>query len=374
MRFEFPWAFLILPLIGLLVWYGLRRPGTGRITFSSVRIARAAGQSFRTRLRHLPLMVRVVVMVLLTIGLARPQQGREEVRDVSEGIAIEMVVDRSGSMGQELIYERRQLDRLEVVKQVFREFILGNGKDLEGRPNDLIGMVAFARYPDTVCPLTLSHGALDRFIENIQLVTRKNEDGTAIGDALALAAARLKTAEGLLQGTSGKSSRPSPDAHGAGAAEAGQSSVTTGRGYRIKSKIIILLTDGQNNAGRRSPLEAARLAREWGIKVYAVGIGGRDSFVTIKTPLGDYKVPGGPGVDEETLRVVAGETGGAFWLAESAEKLHEIYREIDALERTAIESIRHIDYAERFAPLVLAALLLLILEQILISTVFRRIP
>ena len=345
MRFEFPWAFVVLPLVVLLVWFGLRRRRGVGLKFSSVGIAGSSGSSVRIRLRHLPLIVRVIAIVLLTVGLARPQQGREEVRDVSQGIAIEMVVDRSGSMGQELIYEGAQLNRLEVVKKIFKEFILGNGKDLQGRPSDLIGMVGFARYADTICPLTLSHGALDRFIESIQLVTRKNEDGTAIGEALALAAARLRTAEEVLK-----------------------------MDYRIKSKVVILLTDGQNNAGKRSPLEAARLAKEWGIKVYAIGIGGRESFVTVRTPLGDYKVPGGPGVDEATLKGIADETGGAFWLAESAEKLHRIYKEIDRLERTEIESVRHIDYAERFLPFVLAALILLMLEQILISTVFRRIP
>lgn len=374
MRFEFPWALLLLPLIAFLVWRGLGRSPSPALKYSSVRLAAASGTSVRTRLRHLPLIIRVTAVVLLTVGLARPQQGREEVRDVSKGIAIEMVVDRSGSMGQELIYEGRQLNRLDVVKRLFREFIMGNGKDLQGRPTDLIGLVAFARYPDTVCPLTLSHGALDRFIESIQIVTRKNEDGTAIGDALALAAARLRTAEDVLHVSRGKASN-------AGTAEQGETGVRLGKppgganvDYQIKSKVIILLTDGQNNAGRRSPLEAARLAKEWGIKIYAIGIGGRESFVTIKTPLGDYKVPGGPGVDEATLKTLAGETGGAFWLAESAEKLHEIYREIDKLERAEIESIRHIDYAERFLPFVLAALLLLLLEQILISTLFRRIP
>jgi Ca-activated chloride channel homolog len=345
MRFEFPWAFLILPLVVLLVWFVLRRHRGVGLRFSSVGIAGSSGSSLRTRLRHLPMIGRVIAIVLLTVGLARPQQGREEVRDVSQGIAIEMVVDRSGSMGQELIYEGKQLNRLEVVKKIFKEFILGNGKDLQGRPSDLIGMVAFARYADTLCPLTLSHGALDRFIESIQVVTRRNEDGTAIGDALALAAARLRTLEEVLK-----------------------------MDYRIKSKVVILLTDGQNNAGKRSPVEAARLAKEWGIKVYAIGIGGRESFVTVRTPLGDYKVPGGPGVDEATLKNIADETGGAFWLAESAEKLHQIYKEIDRLERTEIESVRHIDYAERFLAFVLAALALLILEQVIISTVFRRIP
>jgi Ca-activated chloride channel homolog len=373
MRFEFPWAFLILPLFLLQVWLLLRRPRGVGLKFSSVHTAASSGASLKTRLRYLPLIVRGMAVVLLTIGLARPQQGREEVRNVSQGIAIEMIVDRSGSMGQEFIYERSQLNRLEVVKKIFREFVLGNGKDLAGRPNDLIGMVAFARYADTLCPLTLSHGALDRFIDNIQLVTRKNEDGTAIGDALALAAARLKTAEDLLKSIPGKPSTESFRGQGESGVLARQSPVT-GMDYQIKSKIIILLTDGQNNAGKRSPLEAARLAKEWGIKIYAIGIGGRESFVTIKTPLGDYKVPGGPGVDEATLKVVAGETGGAFWLAESAEKLHQIYKEIDKLERTEIESIHHIDYAERFAPFALAALVLMTLEQISISTLFRRIP
>ncbi|MHC1741803.1 MAG: VWA domain-containing protein [Syntrophobacteraceae bacterium] len=373
MRFEFPWAFLIVPLLLLIMGLNLRRrPGVG-LKFSSIRTAAASGASARTRLRHLPLVVRGLAVVLLTVGLARPQQGREEVRDVSKGIAIEMVVDRSGSMGQELNYEGTQLNRLEVVKKIFREFVLGNGKDLPGRPSDLIGMVTFARYADTICPLTLSHGALDRFIESIRLVTRKNEDGTAIGDGLALAAARLKTAEETL-----KSPRGQAPPHGSPESPQIDPLVSlnrqTNKDYQIKSKIVILLTDGQNNAGKRSPIEAARLAKEWGIRVYAIGIGGRESFMTIKTPLGDYKVPGGPGVDEATLKGIADETGGAFWLAESSEKLLEIYKEIDKLERADIESVRHIDYAERFAPFLLAALALLTLEAVLASTVFRRVP
>jgi Ca-activated chloride channel homolog len=345
MRFQFPWALLILPLIVLLAWYSFRRRGCAGLKFSSVGIAGSSGRTLKTRLNHLPLVIRVFAIVLLTVGLARPQQGREEVRDVTKGIAIEMVVDRSGSMGEEFVYEGRQLNRLEAVKRIFREFVLGNGKDLEGRPNDLMGMVAFARHADTICPLTLSHEALERFIESIQLVTRKNEDGTAIGDALALAAARLRNAEEQLK-----------------------------KDYQIKSKVVILLTDGQNNAGKRSPIEAARLAKEWGIKVYAIGIGGRESFVTVRTPLGDYKVPGGPGVDEATLKAIADETGGAFWLAESAEKLRGVYEEINRLELTDLDSVRHIDYAERFAPFVLAALALLTLELALVSTVLRRIP
>lgn len=371
MRFQFPLAFLILPLAFFLVWWSGRKRGSAGIRFSSVRFAASSGTSLKTRLRRLPLIIRILALLLLTIGLARPQQGREEVRDVNKGIAIEMVVDRSGSMAEELIYQGTQLSKLEVVKRVFREFILGNGKDLKGRPSDLIGMVAFARYAETICPLTLSHEALERFIESIQVVSRRNEDGTSIGDALALAAARLQKAEETLKSARGTPSAPKPDETADGSEDKLPASV---KDYQIRSKVVVLLTDGQNNAGKRSPMEAARMAREWGIKVYAIGIGGRESFVTVKTPLGDYKMPGGESVDEATLKAIAQETGGAFWLADSAEKLHAIYGEIDKLERTELESIHHIDYAERFAPFALAALILLVLEQILISTVFRRIP
>ena len=121
MRFEFPWAFLILPVFLLQVWWLLRRPRGVGLKFSSVHLAASSGASLKTRLRYLPLVVRGMAVVLLTIGLARPQQGREEVRNVSQGIAIEMIVDRSGSMGQEFIYARSQLNRLEVVKKIFRE-------------------------------------------------------------------------------------------------------------------------------------------------------------------------------------------------------------------------------------------------------------
>jgi Ca-activated chloride channel family protein len=391
MRFQFPWAFFLLPLVALTVWFAIRGKKTGSLRFSAVKNAgNCTSLSWRMRMRRLPLLVRIVAVVLLVIGLARPQEGREEVRDVSQGIAIEMVIDRSGSMGQEFIYEGARLNRLEAVKKVFKDFVIGNGKDLEGRANDLIGMVTFARYADTVCPLTLSHGALDRFIDNVRLVTQKNEDGTAIGDGLALAAARLKTIEEQLKDRGFKSGNWDSEAADGTRTEIGargkfgdaQASsdkplhalMLPDRGYEIKSKVIILLTDGQNNIGKRSPREAAQLAREWGIKVYAIGIGGRESFMTVQTPLGDYRVPAGPGVDEPTLKAIAAETGGAYWMAESAGELREIYKEIDKLERTEIESTHYVDYSEKFLPFVLAALMALCLEQVLISTVFRRIP
>jgi len=352
MRFESPWAFMVLLAIPVLVYLHMRRHSHGSLRFSSTSHAERSGRSLRQRLLAVPLVLRILVLVLLAIALARPQEGMEQVRDVSKGVAIEMVVDRSGSMGAEMVYGGERMTRLDAVKRVFQEFVDGDGKNLPGRPSDLIGMTAFARYADTVCPLTLAHGAMGRFLENIQLVRRQSEDGTAIGDAIALAAARLKTAEETLaRQLKGKA----PD-------------------YRITSKVIILLTDGQSNCGRRTPIQAAELAKEWGIKVYAIGVGSGEGITTIQTPFGAYKVPMGPGVDAGVLKAVAEATGGKFWMAEDAESLQRVYQQIDRLEKSQIESVRYLDYRELFTASALAALGVILLEVGLSCTVLRRIP
>ncbi len=320
--------------------------------FSSLKNAKAAGDSVRRRLALLPLALRVAAILLVIVALARPQMGREKVKDVTKGVAIEMVLDRSGSMGAEMEYGGGRLNRLEVVKRVFEEFVTGNGRELEGRPNDLIGMIAFARYADTMAPLTLGHGALVRFLGSVDLVKRRSEDGTAIGDALALAAARLKTAE----------------------EEIAKYADESGTEYDIKSKVIILLTDGQNNYGRRAPVEAAELAREWGIKVYTIGVGSGEGVTTVRTLLGSFKVPTGGGVDAKTLERIAEVTGGVFRIAEDEESLRSIYAEIDELEKSEIESVRYVDYREMFVPFAAAAMIALLLEAALASTIFRRIP
>jgi len=352
MRFESPWAFLVLLAIPVIVYLHGRRRGRGPLRFSSTSHASRSGQSLRQRLLVIPLALRVLALVLLAVALARPQRGKEEVRDVSKGVAIEMVVDRSGSMGAEMTYGGERMTRLDAVKRVFQEFVDGDGKDLSGRPNDLIGMAAFARYADTVCPLTLAHGALGRFLENVRLVRRRSEDGTAIGDAVALAAARLKTAEESL------AAQLKADAEN----------------YKITSKVIILLTDGQNNCGRRTPAQAAELAKQWGIKVYAIGVGGGEGVTTIQTPFGAYKVPMGQGVDAGALKAVAEATDGKFWMAGDAESLRKVYREIDRLEKSEIESVRYLDYRELFTACALAALGVVLLEVGLSCTAFRRIP
>jgi Ca-activated chloride channel family protein len=353
LHFESPYAFLLLILIPALPFLRRYTMKRGAVRFSSVTNAAKAGFSWRYRLSQSPAALRMLALVCLVIALARPQTGREEIVDISKGVAIEMVIDRSGSMSAEMEYDGRQMTRLDVVKSVFKNFALGDGRDLPGRPNDLIGIIAFARYADTICPLTLAHGALEPFLDTVKLVQVRNEDGTAIGDALALAAARLEKAEETLAGQQTENRKA----------------------YDIKSKIIILLSDGENNAGKRDPLEAAKLAAKWGIKVYAIAIGGGQSAMqSIKTPFGVYKVPVGHSVDTTALKKIAEETGGFFREAGDAASLAAIYKEIDKMEKTDIESVKYVDYKEAFLPFAMLGLIMIAMEIALSNTVFRKLP
>jgi Ca-activated chloride channel homolog len=351
MRFESPIAFLLLLLIPILLWIRAYRHKNSAIRFSNIAIASKAGKSLRQRLLWLPDFLRFAAIVLFITALARPQSGFEQVRETSMGIAIEMVLDRSGSMSAELEYRGMQMTRFDAVKKVFEEFAVGGSQGLEGRPNDLIGMIVFARYPDTVCPLTLAHGALPQFLKSAKIVQTREEDGTAIGDALALAAARLATAEDSLKGRNDSSTS-----------------------YKIKSKAIILLSDGENNYGKRTPMEAAELAAKWGIKIYTVAIVGGETVASIQTPFGVYKVPTMQRVDTSALKAIAEKTGGFFREAEDVKSLREIYKEIDKMEKSEIESIKYTDYKERFLWFCLAGLMLIVLESILKSTYFRKMP
>jgi Ca-activated chloride channel family protein len=351
MHFESPWAFLLLLIIPIMIGFKRIKVKDGTIGFSTIRNAIRSGKSLKQRLIWLPDLVRVIAIVLFVLALARPQSGREEIREVSKGIAIEMVVDRSSSMGAEQEYKGETLNRLEVVKRVFEEFVIGNEDDLPGRPDDLIGLIVFARYPDTICPLTLAHGALPSFLKNVKIVQTREEDGTAIGDALALAAARLKKAEESYNGQQNNSDS-----------------------YEIKSKVIVILSDGENNFGKRTPVQAAELAKEWGIKIYSIAIGGGEAVTSIRTPFGVYKIPSRQRVDTSTLKAIAEKTGGFFRKAEDAESLREIYREIDTMEKSEIESVRFVDYQESFMWFALAGLILIIFEIILNNTLYRKIP
>ena len=323
--------------------------------FPTTTHASQAGNSLRKKLIHLPFILRLIALLFLILALARPLEGMEKIYDISKGVAINVVIDRSSSMNAEMKFEGQTINRLEVAKKVFLEFVKGNERNLEGRPNDLIGLITFARYADTACPLTLAHDALSSFVEPVDLVKRKAEDGTAIGDALALAAARLQQAETTLT-------------------QQNQSADDQQSNYEIKSKIIILLTDGEQTAGRRTPKEAAELAKKWGIKIYAIGIGGEDSLLRIPSLFGARVVQRGPGVDRQTLTMLAETTGGLFRMAEDGDSLRAVYEEINALEKSEIESVRFVDYKEKFSIFAFAGLILLALETILRTTWFRRLP
>jgi len=351
MRFESPWAFMLLIILPLLVWMRYFRPGSTAIRFSTIAIAEKAGRSVRQRFMWMTDLLRLAALLLFITALARPQSGLEQVREINRGIAIEMVLDRSGSMGAELEYRGGLMTRLDAVKKVFEEFVMGSSEGLEGRPNDLIGMITFARYPDTICPLTLAHGALPEFLKGVRLVQEESEDGTAIGDALALAAARLETAEESLKSRKGLADT-----------------------YRIKSKVIVLLSDGENNYGRRTPLEAAELAAKWGIRIYTIAIVGGETVTSIQTPFGVYKVPSMQTVDTSALKAIAEKTGGFYREAEDVASLRETYKEIDSMEKSEIESVRFVDYRELFHLFALAGLMMLILETVLKTTLFRKMP
>ena len=346
MHFESPLYFLLLAGLPPLLYLRRRRWRTPGVRFSSVADARELPPTLRTRLRHVPLALRVAALTLAVAALARPRVGVDQIRETREGVAIQMVLDRSGSMGAEMDYDGQRMTRLEAVKRVFRDFVLGRGRALGGRPNDLVGMVTFARYADTLSPLTLTHGAVMRFLDTVRLVTNQAEDGTAIGDALALAAARLVSA--------------TRDAHNTG--------------YNVTSKVIILLTDGIHNAGRRTPVEAARLAAGWGIRIHAIGIGGGAEYATVRTTTRTVRVATPAQVDSATLGEVARIGRGIYRDATDAASLRAVYAEIDRLEKSPVEEIRYAGWRELYVPFALLALIFLAVDVALSTLVFRRLP
>jgi len=357
-----PWVLVLLALGPLTAYLMMRRGGRARLRFSSLRDARRVGASWRVRLRPVLMVLRLLCVVLLVVALARPRHGSQMHRVAAKGVAMQLVVDRSGSMEARMSYGGKEMSRLDVVKRVLGDFVKG-GEELAGRPNDLIGLVTFARYADTTCPLVHAHDAVLGFLKQTPVVGQRSaENATAIGDAISLAAARLKTAEEeltrrnrALQGTTreGEDSRPA---------------------YEIRSKVIVLLTDGRNNAGEHEPMAAVALAKEWGIKVYTVGIGGGEGGVRVQGLFGDFLMPSGQEFDEALLKAMAKETGGFYGRADDGEALRTLCQKIDEQEKSEIETVEYSRYEERFGPWALGALAVLALEIMLGCTVLRKIP
>jgi Ca-activated chloride channel family protein len=226
-------------------------------------------------------------------------------------------------------YKGANISRLDAVKRLSRDFIFGNGRDLEGRPNDKVGLIAFAADPITLSPLTLSHGTLRSSIDTLTEARTVEDDGTAIGDAIALAAARLRVSVG----TSGK-----------------------------KGKLIILITDGENNMGERTPEQAAALARQWGVKLYAITI--RPESVDTKH---DQEI-------EHAFAALAADTGGAARTVKDGDALAAIYREIDRLEPAHLDSLKRSDGDRALTWMLLAAFIILVGELALRETWLRKAP
>jgi Ca-activated chloride channel family protein len=325
LRFADPeWLLLLLLLPLLLYRYlaGLRRAGGG-LRFPDLEVLAAAGPTLWTRLRHCLIALRLLGLACLVLAMARPQAGRERREMSAEGVDILLTLDVSSSMEARDLGSR---NRLEIAKEVVAEFV-------RGRQSDRLGLVIFAGESFTQCPLTLDYDILLSFVQGIQIAD-DSWDGTAIGMALANACNRLRESQ-------------------------------------AKSKVVVLLTDGVNNAGEVEPLTAADAAAAVGIRVYTIGVGSNQA--SLASPL-LFRRAQGAEFDEATLQEVARRTGGRYFRATSREKLQEIYREIAALETTPIKDQVRVDYAERYAYLLWPGLLLLLGELALAHTRFRRLP
>ncbi|MGN0037079.1 MAG: VWA domain-containing protein [Bacteroidaceae bacterium] len=321
---------LAVPLLMLAGYIWKRRRNEASLQVSDMRAYADAPKSLRNYLVHVPFALRIVALVLLVVVLARPQNTNKWQNTEMEGIDIMLAMDVSGSM----MAEDLKPNRLEAAKEVASQFI-------SGRPNDNIGLTLFAGESFTQCPLTVDHAVLLRLFQNISgEITQHGlmEDGTAIGMGLANAITRLKES-------------------------------------KAKSKVIILLTDGSNNRGEISPLTAAEIARNFGIRVYTIGVGTNGTApYPAQTPFGVQYINVPVEIDETTLTRIAGITDGNYFRATSNNQLQEVYAEIDKLEKTKLNVKEFSRREETYQGLALLAFLLLLAELVLRQTWLKRIP
>lgn len=377
MRLAAPEALALLLLVPLILW-AMRSRTRPVMMFSGISLLRPAGKTIRQRLAWLPTFLRAVAMTALVVALARPQTGLGEVRTTANGIAMEIVVDRSYSMIDTMPFQGETISRIRAVKKVFKDFVEGDGKTLPGRPEDLIGLVTFAKYADTVAPLTRAHDSLSKLVDTIQLAGERDVDaGTAIGEGLSLAAARLKQAEEDLERIAREEATKGPVATKPGDAEKAEAPTEEKpkSDFTIKSKCVILMTDGDENSGEISAREAAGLCKQWGIKVYAIGIGENNSSgVVMRGGFGNMRMGGFGGFNDQLLKDVAKSTGGKYFAATDGESLKQIYAEIDSLEKTEIKSVEYTSYDEAFWWWAAAGGAAVFLEMFLSATLLRRVP
>jgi len=318
-----------LVTVAAMIWYYARRHRRRSVAvkFSDIRIVSRAARSHRRRWRVLLPVLRVLAVALLFVAFARPRSGTELQEVTSEGVDIMLALDVSSSMQAE---DFKPLNRLHVAKEEIKKFV-------KKRLNDRIGLVVFARHSFTQCPLTVDYDVLLRFVDRVDF--GMIEDGTAVGMAIANAVNRLRESE-------------------------------------AKSKIIVLLTDGVNNAGEIDPVTAAGLAAAFDIKIYTIGAGRPgNAMFPVQDPLfGKRYVYQPTQIDEATLKEIAATTGGKYFRARSGEELEEIYSIIDRMEKTEIEVSKSIQYKELFHYFTYGGLALLVLELFLANSIFRKLP
>jgi Ca-activated chloride channel family protein len=320
------YLFLLLLLIPYIVWYILKhKKNNATLQMSDTNIYSDIKKSYKIYLLHAPFILRIIVLSLVILILARPQTTNNWQNSEVEGIDIMLAIDVSTSM----LAEDLKPNRLEAAKDVAAEFI-------SGRPNDNIGITLFAGESFTQCPLTVDHTVLLNLFQSIN--SGIVEDGTAVGMGIANAVSRLKDS-------------------------------------KAKSKVIILLTDGTNNKGDISPLTAADIAKSFGIRVYTIGVGTNGMAPYPLRVAGTIQYINTPvEIDEKTLTQIAITTNGNYFRATNNSKLKEVYKEIDKLEKTKLNVKQYSKRHEEYQWFAFIALLFLLLEFYLRNSILKKIP
>jgi len=331
LTFDYPWFLLLLLALPAVAWWRARLGKDAAFLYSSVELARGVANIGRSGASRVLEALRWLAVGLFAFGLARPQFVESETSIKASGVDIVVAIDLSGSMeSEDFKLAGKQVNRLVIAKDTLKKFI-------ERRPNDRIGLVAFAGKAYIAAPMTLDHDFLTMNVDRLQL--HSIEEGTAIGAGLAAAVNRL-------------------------------------RDLKSKSKIVILMTDGQNTVPKVPPLTAAEAAQSLGVKVYTIGVGTRGMAPFPRTDIFGrrYYDPVKVDIDEETLTEIAKKTGGKYYRADRTETLQQIYDDIDSLEKTEVEVKRFLHIDELFSWLVLPGLGLLLVEVLLGHTVWRKLP
>lgn len=327
MKFSEPYWFLLLLLIPLWIFFLRKREGKTGIGFSSTRLMEKIERDYFGRfLELLPLLLRVGAFVLFVMALARPYPAQSQLPKSMDGLDIMLAIDTSGSMrAQDFVIDGKRPTRIEVIKKVIGDFI-------EERTNDRIGLVVFGTEAFTQAPLTFDHDVLREFLDSVEIGVAG--EATAIGDGIAVATNRLKD-------------------------------------IPAKGKIIILLTDGANNSGRIDPLSAADAARALGIRIYTIGVGGEGQIPIMQNGMVQYMEVD---IDEPMMEKISEMSGAKYFRAKDTDSLKNVYKAIDQLEKNKTEAKVFRNRNEQYHLFLWAALALLLLEQLLGLTRWRRIP